>query len=299
MARGDEPITPRKKQGAARPIVLTTDFGLADPYAGVMRGVVLGINPGATVIDLTHLIQPQNVRQAAFVLGASYRFFPAGSIHVAVVDPGVGTKRRASLLVTPLASFVAPDNGILSYVVGDYLERIPERGGTVALPSPLAAYSLDNPRYWLHPVSRTFHGRDVFAPVAAHLTLGVAPEDLGRPVEELVWLAAPQPKTVDGAIHGEVVYADHFGNLVTNIPAGTLEQRWEIQVEIKGCRICGLAATFGEGEPGPAGGLLALVGSHGYLEVAVRNGSAALTLDAGVGEPVRVMPAPGGAGPSL
>ena len=167
----------------------------------------------------------------------------------------------------------------------------------MALPSPLAAYSLDNPRYWLHPVSRTFHGRDIFAPVAAHLTLGVAPQDLGRPVEELVWLATPQPESIDNGIQGEVVYADHFGNLVTNIPAGALEQGGGIQVEIKGRRIAGLAQTFGDGKPGP-GGLLALVGSHGYLEVAVRNGSAALTLDAGVGEPVRVTPVPWAAGPS-
>jgi hypothetical protein len=285
---GDERITPSEQQGTGQPIVLTTDFGLADSYAGVMRGVVLGINPRATVIDLTHLVQPQNVRQAAFVLGAGYRFFPAGSIHVAVVDPGVGTKRRALLLVTPIASFVAPDNGILSYVVGDYLDGAPEPGGTVALPSPLAAYSLENPRYWLHPVSRTFHGRDIFAPVAAHLTLGVAPDDFGQPVNEIVWLAAPRPETRDNTIHGEVVYADHFGNLVTNIPAGALEHEGDVQVEVKGRRIAGLVRTFRDGEPGADDGLLALLGSHGYLEVAVRNGSAALTLDAGAGEPVRV-----------
>jgi S-adenosylmethionine hydrolase len=288
LACGEVHITPREQQGTGRPIVLTTDFGLADAYAGVMRGVVLGINPGATVIDLTHLVQPQNVLQAAFILGTSYRFFPAGSIHVAVVDPGVGTKRRALLLVTPVASFVAPDNGILSCVVGDYLDEAPDRGGMVALPSPLAAYSLDNSRYWLHPVSRTFHGRDIFAPVAAHLSLGVASEEFGRAVNEMVWLAAPQPESRDNGIHGEVVYADHFGNLVTNIPAGALEHVGDIHVEVKGRRIAGLADTFGEGEPGTAGGLIALVGSHGYLEVAVRNGSAALTLGAGVGEPVRV-----------
>jgi S-adenosylmethionine hydrolase len=288
MARGDQQINPREQQGAGRPIVLTTDFGLADPYAGVMKGVVLGINPGATLVDLTHLIQPQNVRQAAFVLGASYRFFPTGSIHVAVVDPGVGTKRKALLLVTPLASFLAPDNGILSYVVNDYLDQPPKQGDRVTLPPPLAAYSLDNPRYWLHPVSRTFHGRDIFAPVAAHLSLGVTPEVLGRPVKELVWLAAPQPETRGNVTHGEVVYADHFGNLVTNIPAGALDKEGEIRIEVKGRRIAGLVQTFGQEESGPAGALLVLAGSHGYLEVAVRDGSAALTLGAGVGEPVRV-----------
>jgi hypothetical protein len=292
MASGNENITSPEQQGADRPIVLTTDFGLADPYAGVMKGVVLRINPRATVIDLTHQIQPQNVRQAAFVLGASYRFFPTGSIHIAVADPGVGTKRRALLLVTPLASFLAPDNGILSYVVGDHLDQPQERGGMVALPPSLAAYSLETPRYWLHPVSRTFHGRDIFAPVAAHLSLGATPEDMGRPVEDMVWLAAPQPETRGNVTHGEVVYADNFGNLVTNIPAGALEQEGETLVEVKGRRITGLAQTFSHGDSSPGGVLLALVGSHGYLEVAVRNGSAALTLGAGVGEPVRVTAVP-------
>ena len=156
-------------------------------------------------------------------------------------------------------------------------------------------------RYWLHPVSRTFHGRDVFAPVAAHLSLGLAPEALGRPVKDLVWLPAPRPETRDNAIHGEVVYADHFGNLVTNITAGALpaqvvKKGGDILVEVKGRRIAGLSLTFhpaGErGRRRDEGGLLALVGSHGYLEVAVRDGSAALTLGAGVGEPVRVTAKP-------
>ncbi|MCS5656835.1 MAG: SAM-dependent chlorinase/fluorinase, partial [Dehalococcoidia bacterium] len=157
---------------APPPVVLTTDFGLSDPYAGVMKGVVLSINPAATLIDLTHDIQPQNIRQGSFVLSASRRFFPPGSIHVAVVDPGVGTDRMAVLLVTPKASFLAPDNGLLSGVLKEYLVTPPPDSSRVPLPSSLTAYQLTNSEYWLHPVSNTFHGRDIFSPVAAHLSMG-------------------------------------------------------------------------------------------------------------------------------
>ncbi len=198
-----------------RPVVFTTDFGLADPYAGVMKGVVLGINPRATIVDLTHQIQPQNVRQAAFALGNSYRFFPAEAIHVVVVDPGVGTSRRAVLLVTPRGRFLAPDNGVLSHVLRDCLDHPPERAGRVGVPSGLAAYSLTNSQYWLHPVSHTFHGRDIFAPVAAHLSLGVPPEDLGDRVQDLAWLPAPAPVYEGHRVQGEVIDVDYVGSLRT------------------------------------------------------------------------------------
>lgn len=269
-------------------IVLTTDFGLADPFVGVMKGVIAKVNPRASVIDLTHQIQPQNVRQAAFVLGTSYRFFPDGSIHVAVVDPGVGTGRRALLLLTPTARFLAPDNGLLSYVVGDYLDEPPEQPGRVLLPPELAAYHLTNSDYWLHPVSQTFHGRDIFAPVAAHLSLGVPPNGLGQPVPDLAWLPTPQPVRQGNALQGEVIYTDHFGNLVTNIPVRELGDPDGTIVEIKGCQIHGLSRTFQAPDSRSDEGLLALDGSLGYLEVAVRNGSAADVLGAVEGEPVRV-----------
>ena len=178
---------------ASPPIVLTTDFGIADPYVGLMKGVILRINPNAALIDLTHLVQPQNVRQGAFLLGNSHRFFPQGSIHVAVVDPGVGTDRRALLLETPTSRFLAPDNGLLSCIVGEYLDKAPELPGRVTVPPDVSAYHLTNPGYWLQPLSRTFHGRDVFAPVAAHLSLGVLPHELGVPVNDMVWLPIPQP----------------------------------------------------------------------------------------------------------
>ena len=273
---------------ASPPIVLTTDFGLADPYAGVMKGVILGIAPGAVIIDLTHHVQPQNVRQGAFILGTSHGYFPAGTIHAAVVDPGVGTERRALLLETPAAKFVAPDNGLLSRVLDAFLETPPAGPGRVILPPNAAAYHLTNPEYWLHPLSRTFHGRDVFAPVAAHLSLGVPPEDLGRRVHEMAWLPLPQPERREGAIAGEVIYADHFGNLVTNIPGSILDGATGVAVEISGREIRGLSRTFHDAGTGEGRPLIALVGSLGYLEIAAPDASAAALLGVGEGERVLV-----------
>ncbi len=277
---------------AGRPIVLTTDFGLADPFVGVMKGVVLGINPLARLIDLTHQIQPQSIPQAAFVLGASHRFFPAGAIHVVVVDPGVGTQRRALLLVTPTAQFLAPDNGVLSHIIADYLEHPPQEPGLVPLPPEVAAYQLTNHEYWLQPVSNTFHGRDIFAPVAAHLSLGVPPEDLGQPVANMVWLPSPRPEQQGDTILGQVVYADHFGNLVTNVPALELQKAGSVQVEIKGRRISRLSRSFHDPQVPAEGGLVALVGSHGYLEIAVPDDNASLILGVDTGEPVYVSSSP-------
>ena len=269
---------------AAPPIVLTTDFGAADTYVGVMKGVILRINPRAHILDLTHQIQPQNVAQAAFMLGVSWRFFPQDTIHLCVVDPGVGTDRRPLLLETPNARFVAPDNGLLSYVLRDYLKELPEQPGLIAVPPDLAAYELTNSDYWLQPLSNTFHGRDLFAPVAAHRSLGVAPEDLGQRVSEMTWLPAPQPEVRGSEIRGQVIYIDHFGNLVTNIAAGQILEASAVRVEIKGRQINRLSRTFADHEAEET--LIALVGSYGYLEVAVPNGNAALSLGIGVGEPV-------------
>lgn len=280
------------RSSGEEPIVLTTDFGLTDSYVGVMKGVVLGINPAATIIDLTHQIQPQNILQASFTLAASYRFFPKDAIYAVVVDPGVGTDRRALLLVTPQGRFLGPDNGVLSGVLADFLGDAPRESGTVHLPKELTAYTLTNPSYWLHPVSQTFHGRDVFAPAAAHLSLGVAPEDLGDAIGEVAWLPAPQPLRRGNVIDGEIIVVDHFGNLVSNITAYMLAGVKGLQVNIKGQRISGLSRTFQDasrGEPSPGTPQpVALLGSNGYLEVACPDGSAATLLKVGVGEPVRV-----------
>jgi S-adenosylmethionine hydrolase len=269
-------------------VVFTTDFGLSDAYAGVMKGVALIINPNLRLIDLTHQILPQNVAQGSFILGINHRFFPRDAIHVAVVDPGVGTDRRPVLLTTPCGRFVAPDNGLLSGVITGYLGPVPTIAGPVALPTELSAVHLTNPAYWRHPVSHTFHGRDIFTPVAAHLSLGVAPEDLGEPIDSLHYLPMPQPVSQGGAITGQVVYQDVFGNLVTNIPADSLSSDEFLEVRIMGRSIVGLSRTFNDDAHVGENGLIALLGSHGYLEVALPNGSAAELLSVGEGEAVGV-----------
>ena len=270
-------------------VVFTTDFGLSDAYAGVMKGVALGINPNLRLIDLTHQILPQNVAQGSFLLGINHLFFPDDAIHVAVVDPGVGTDRRPVLLTTPCGTFVSPDNGLLSGVVDRYLESVPESTGPVALPSELSAVHLTNPDYWRHPVSHTFHGRDIFTPVAAHLSLGVAPRDMGEPIDHLYYLPLPQPVSQGDAITGQVIYQDVYGNLVTNIPADNLPDVELVDVRIKGRSIVGLSRTFNDNLHVGEDGLIALAGSHGYLEVALPNGSAADSLAGSEGETVTVV----------
>ena len=270
----------------SRPLlVFTTDFGLSDSYAGVMKGVALGINPDLSFIDLTHQVAPQNVSQGAFALGVSYRYFPADAIHVAVVDPGVGTARRPVLLQTSHGSFVAPDNGLLSRVLDNYLPESPASSGPVDLPPDVRAFHLTNPAYWLHPVSSTFHGRDIFTPVAAHLSNGVSPALMGEPTGALEYLPVPRPRVDADGIRGEITYSDTYGNLISNIPQQLIEGRAIGEVRIRGRVIPRLSRTFNDGL---AAGLVALVGSHGYLEVAVPNGSAAAALAAGPGEPIAV-----------
>ena len=269
-------------------ITLTTDFGTSDPYVAVMKGVILGINPRASIVDISHHIRPQSVLEGAFIIGSSHRYFPDETVHIVVVDPGVGTSRDALLLVTPSASFLAPDNGVLSYVLGEGFQQgpAPPEGPQVVIPEGYRAYHLTNPEFWLHPVSSTFHGRDIFAPVAAHLSLGVPAHRLGQEVRRLAWLAAQQPRRDGDAVVGEVVHVDRFGNLITNIPAALLAGQGPIAtitIEVKGHRIAGLSTSYAEGE-----WLLAIVGSNGTLEVSVKNGSASHALGAGVGEHVTV-----------
>ena len=270
----------------SRPLlVFTTDFGLSDSYAGVMKGVALGINPDLSFVDLTHQVAPQNVSQGAFALGVSYWYFPAHAIHVAVVDPGVGTARRPVLLQTPHGSFVAPDNGLLSRVLDNCLPCTPAASGPVGLPQSVRAFHLTNPEYWLHPVSSTFHGRDIFTPVAAHLSLGVPPETMGEQTGLMEYLPVPRPRVDGEGIRGKITYCDTYGNLISNISQQLIEGRAVGEVRIRGRSIAPLSRTFNDV---PDASLVALVGSHGYLEVAVPNGSAAETLSAGPGEPMIV-----------
>jgi len=268
-------------------ITLTTDFGVSDHYVGVMKGVILSINPRATIVDITHQVRPQRVEEGAFLLGAAWPYFPPGSIHVAVVDPGVGTERRALALSTPAGLFVGPDNGVLSAALPDTARPRGNRpvARMVELPETYSAVAISNPRFLRQPVSATFHARDVFAPVAAHLSLGAPLDGFGEKVSSM--LALPPSRGVrksDGSVEGRVVHIDQFGNLITSIRAGDIP-RGEVTVDIAGASIHGVATTYGTGDE-----LAALIGSSDYLEIALPLGSAEQLLDADVGEPVSVRP---------
>ena len=263
-------------------ITLTTDFGLKDGYVAAMKGVILDINPNATLIDISHSIAVQDMREAAFVLGTAYRYFPPGTIHLVVVDPGVGTGRRGLALNGSGYSFVAPDNGVLSYVLAD-VTRGSGPGSSLhvrphCLPDGFQTVSLTNSEFWRPEVSGTFHGRDIFAPAAAHLSLGIPLEALGEPVSSVMAFPRPAPVHVeDGSVQGEVIHIDSFGNLITNLRVVDLP-RDEVQLEMAGNTIERISTSYQQRE-----GLLALVGSSGYLEIAESNGSAAVRTGASVG----------------
>ncbi len=275
------------------PIVLLTDFGLADAYVGMMRGVIAGISPDAPVIDLTHGIGPQDVRHGAVVLADSHRYFPRHSIFVAVVDPGVGTDRAAVILDTPDGRYLAPDNGLLTLVCREYESSFgeDEAFSPTALPHLCRAWRLTNPAYWQHPVSNTFHGRDVFAPVAAHLSRGAPPDAMGEPTDTIFALPLTGPRPEGSTVRGQVIFADAFGNLVTDITEDVLSGMGvssgdpSVTVRVAGNVIAGLSRTF---HHPPGDGLRALLGSHGRLEVVVVNGNAAHFLGVKSGEPVAV-----------
>ena len=269
-------------------ITLTTDFGLSDAYVAAMKGVILGINPESALVDICHTIKAQNVSQAAFVLSTAYQFFPQKTIHLVVVDPGVGTERRAVVLRTPSADFVAPDNGVLSYVIQDLSDKPVTDNNTSQqreLGSKLEAVEITRSQFWRTPVSPTFHGRDIFAPVAALLSLGFPPINFGEAITSLVMLPLPRPQQrPDGSLVGHVLHIDNFGNLITNISGNDLSAtKQPVTVEIGNQAISGLNRTYAEGR-----GLLALIGSSGYLEISLRGGNASTFLDAEVGNEVKL-----------
>jgi S-adenosylmethionine hydrolase len=271
-------------------ITFTTDFGLSDGYVAAMKGVALGINREAVPVDICHSIQPQNIPQAAFVLSTSYEYFPPRTVHVVVVDPGVGTERRAVILRTPHADFVAPDNGVLSYIVRQHSSRQTKSNRLRMKPGDnLEVIDISRPEYWRTPVSATFHGRDIFAPVAAYLSLGKAPSDFGEPLDSLVMLPVAGPEQLDdGTVVGHVLHIDHFGNLITDIRSGDLpEENPDPTIEVGGQSIKGISPTYGTGE-----GLVALYGSSGYLEIARPNGSAHALLSASAGDKVVIRKTP-------
>jgi S-adenosyl-L-methionine hydrolase (adenosine-forming) len=257
-------------------ITLTTDFGNADGFVGVMKGVILSIAPETRLIDLSHDIAPQDVRQAAHVLARAVPYFPPGTVHLAVVDPGVGSERRGLVVASGPAFFVGPDNGLFTGPLA--------RAGA-------RAFDLDRPEYWLPQVSQTFHGRDVFAPVAAHLAQGSSPEKMGRPVTDAVRLPDPSPaRRPDGMLAGEVVYVDHFGNLITNIPGDWVagSRDWQCSLGERSTMTVGrLSSAYADVPPGH---LVALVSSGGTVEVAIRDGNAAEAC--GLGRGARVLLAP-------
>jgi S-adenosyl-L-methionine hydrolase (adenosine-forming) len=264
-------------------ITLTTDFGLSDAYVASVKGVILNINPQAVIVDICNTVKPQNIGEAAFILGTAHKYFPEGTIHLAVVDPGVGTKRRAVVLKTPAGSFVAPDNGLLSYIFDDFKAR-PLAAGTVKTNHNLAAFSITNSKFWRKPVSSTFHGRDIFGPVAAYLSLGTPAGEFGRPLKTLKVLPSARPKpTSGGHLIGSVIHIDNFGNLVANIKKSDLPHGKTISISIAGKQIRGLSYTYAEAED-----LLALIGSTGYVEVSLKNGSAAGFLGVGTGDKVNI-----------
>ncbi len=250
------------------PIVLMTDFGLRDPYVGVMKGVIAGISPRTPVIDLTHGISPQNIRQGAFFLETSAPYFPDDAIFVAVVDPGVGTGRRAVALVSERGQvFIAPDNGLLGGIL--------ENGGVTA------CYEITSRERMLAGQSATFHGRDIFSPAAAHLAAGAALESLGGPVapETCARISRPVNRTSDGGMtwEGEIVYADIYGNLVTSLPGDLVEPDRSACLTTENGHTVPLLRTYGDVGKGEA---LAYRGSSGFLEIAVRDGNAFRSLGA-------------------
>ena len=257
-------------------ITLLSDFGLSDSYVGAMKGVISSICPGASIVDITHEVPPQDLLQGAFLLSTAWHFFPSGTVHVAVVDPGVGTERKP-LLVTgagPLLPGARQRYPQSWFMPGENAGIAPFQAYQAAIPQGVEAFALTNSAYWRHPVSNTFHGRDIFVPAAANLLLGVAPGDMGERVEEMVRLAVPQPLWEDGFLTGYVLHVDRFGNIVTNIVMQDIaEMSGGIEIEVGKRKISRFSATYGE-----AGELTALIGGHGYLEVALPNGNAALEL---------------------
>ena len=250
-------------------ITLTTDFGSGSHYAAAMKGVILSIHPAATIVDLSHDIPPQDIRRAALLLNDAADWFPPDTLHVAVVDPGVGTDRAIVYARIGRQQFIAPDNGLLSRLAA----RTP----------PSKIIRLADPAYWLDRVSTTFHGRDIMAPVAARLALGLDPERLGPPFPGLTAIDWPEPRQETNRIDGAVIEIDSFGNLITNLTADLFAGR---PTDRRACVVCNIYETWGiyhAYAEQPRGTLVALIGSDGRLELALVGDNAAKRLGVGIG----------------
>jgi S-adenosyl-L-methionine hydrolase (adenosine-forming) len=255
-------------------ITLTSDFGVSSPYVAEMKGAILSINPSATIIDISHAIEPQDIQEGAVVFDMVHEAFPPGTIHVGVVDPGVGSDRPIIAAEINGQFYIAPDNGLLSLLVR---REKPEK-----------MVRLENDRFWRRPVSPTFHGRDIFAPVAAHLSLGIDLDQLGPPYESVCQIDLPEPATNEDRISGVVLKIDSFGNLITNIPAKMFVGR---PTDSRACVACGIYETWGIYQTyaqQAQGTLIAVIGSNGLLELAVTGENAADRLGINVGTPVAV-----------
>ena len=257
-------------------ITLTTDFGLRSGFAGVMQGVIYGLAPQVRIVEITHFVSPQNIREGGYTLGRAAPFFPEGSIHVYVVDPGVGTARRP--LAAQLGShfFVGPDNGLLTpliEVAGKDQQRV-------------EFVHLDRPRYWRPTISHTFHGRDLFAPVAAHLANGIPLIELGTPIPDPVRLDFWHPQRTESGWIAHVTSIDTFGNLTTDLPVTAIPDPSIAHFRLHGAEVNGIADSYGSRQVGE---LVAVVDSEDFIEIAVVNGNAALKLGAGEGDLVEVV----------
>jgi len=252
-------------------IALLTDFGLGDNFVGVMKGVIYQINPEAKIIDICHQIESHNIIEAAFLLKSSYLYFSEGTIFLIVVDPGVGTGRKALIVETRKYLFVAPDNGILSFLAEGDIRKI---------------IQIANEEYFLKPVSRTFHGRDIFAPVAAHLSRGEKGENFGPTIKEIKKLNFPEPEVKNNRLVGEVIYVDHFGNLITNIDQDAFLRfigSTKFQIVIGKLKISQISSSY---EDGRNGSPIAIFGSFNNLEISFYRDDASRRLNLGKGSKV-------------
>jgi S-adenosylmethionine hydrolase len=254
-------------------ITLTSDFGLKDPYVAEMKGVILTINPKATLIDITHDIEKFNIRMAAFMLASAAQYFPEDTVHLAVVDPGVGTQRRAILIQTKKGFFVGPDNGILILAAQSQgIEHV---------------YQLTNPKFMLPKISSTFHGRDIFAPAAAHLEKGVKPIEFGPEINDPIKPEFAKVKRGNGSLIGEVMHIDGFGNIITNINEKMVQNyAKKVNVELPNISlILTFGKAFAQAKPKEP---IVLIGSHGFMEIALNQGSAAEKFHAKAGDKIAV-----------
>jgi S-adenosylmethionine hydrolase len=255
-------------------ITLMTDFGTSDHYVGVMKGVILNINPQVEIVDITHAIPPQDILGAAFLIDSTYRYFPSGTIHVVVVDPGVGSERRAIVCQTETAYFVCPDNGLLTHILHNEKHA--------------HAVAVENSAYFLPQVSNTFHGRDIFAPVAAHLSRGVPISELGNPVTQPVQLALPKPQVTEEMVIGHIIWIDSFGNLVTDISREILESlegQNGVVIHAGSAKIDHFNRSYAESEIGE---VLAIIGSFNRLEISINQGNAAQVLELKRGDTITI-----------